>query len=337
MMKDVFIISWLRDIAAILIQQVWCSSTTLRRIVLLYNLGFSQISCISVSLVMIKRATSAKSSPWSHFNSIQKVNLFLIITITAYYASYPAVITKEVSLCLDNESEFCVLTPTCIKIPPVWSGRQTLVLALPFLPVTTGLKEDLLCPVHPLPSERCVDLLNCYHFRESAFANSITICRTKNNGSVLEMCFYNVTDILNRTRLHFFYSDLHCHSDGTQPQSTRTYVKSVQLLISQSKSCIINNIIFGLLIIVISFLVVFSVTVSDSEICIISNCNQDCRKLFKISIKDKFGCTTDSQNVSSDSCISFTTLQLNADCTPYHVKIEDDNKLIYNGLITGYS
>ena len=153
--------------------------------------------------------------------------------------SYSTVTTEEVSLCLDNGSRPCMLTPTCIDIPSVHSGRQTLVLALPFLPVTSELQleEDLLCPVHPLPGERCVDLLSYNRFRESAYASSITICRTKNNSSVLEMCFHNVTDIMNGTRLHFFYSDLHCRPDGTRPQSTRTYVKSVQLVISQSKSC----------------------------------------------------------------------------------------------------
>ena len=163
------------------------------------------------------------------------VNLILLL----YNAYHPIVITKEISLCLDNWSEFCMPTSTCIEIPPVYSGRQTLVLALPFLPATSDseLKEDLLCPVHPFPGERCVDLLSCNHFRESAYANFITICRAKNNGSVLEMCLHNVTDMMNGTRLQFFYSDLHCRPDGTRPQSTRTYVKSVQLLTSQSKSC----------------------------------------------------------------------------------------------------
>ena len=200
---------------------------------MLYDLGFYQISCISVSLVMMKKATSVKSPPWSHFNSIQKVSLFLVIIIV-YYASYPAVITKEVSLCLclDNCSVFCTLTPTCIEIPPVWSGRQTLVLALPFLPVTVGLEQDLLCPIHPRPDERCVDLLSYNRFRESAYANSITICRTMNSDSSLEMCFHNVTDVMNGTRLHFFYSDLHCHPDGTRPQSSRTYIKAMQLLVT---------------------------------------------------------------------------------------------------------
>ena len=142
---------------------------------------------------------------------------------------------------MDNISKLCTLTPTCIDIPSVHSGRQTLILALPFLPATSEMEEDLLCPVHPLPGERCVDLLSCNRFRGSVYANSITICRTKNDSSVLEMCFYNVTDIMNGTRLLFFYSDLHCRPDGSRPQSTRTYVKSVQLLmISQSKPSIIT-------------------------------------------------------------------------------------------------
>ena len=138
-----------------------------------------------------------------------------------------------------SEDESCSSTSTCIDVPLLTMG-QTLILALPFLPAITGLEEDLLCPVHPLPGERCVDLLSCNRFRESAYANSIAICRTKNDSSVLEMCFHNVTDTINGTRLHFFYSDLHCHPEDIQLESSRTYVKSMQLLISraQSRSCI---------------------------------------------------------------------------------------------------
>ena len=141
--------------------------------------------------------------------------------------------------------ESCSLTSTCIDVPPLTMG-QTLVLALPFLPAITepGLEEDLLCPVHPFsPGERCVDLLSCNRFRESVYANSITICRNKNNSSVLEMCFHNITDIMNGTRLYFFYSDLHCHPEDIQLESSRTYVKSMQLLISQNRSCSAGSII----------------------------------------------------------------------------------------------
>ena len=115
------------------------------------------------------------------------------------------------------------------------NSSQALILALPFLPATTGLEEDLLCPVHPLPGERCVDLLSCNRFRESAYANSITICRTRNNDLTLEMCFHNITDIMNGTRLHFFYSDLHCRPNGIKLESTRLYIKSIQFHVTKSK------------------------------------------------------------------------------------------------------
>ena len=79
----------------------------------------------------------------------------------------PAV-TEDISLCMsDDVSESCLPTPTCIEVPPL-NGGQTLILALPFLPVISGLEEDLLCPVHPLPGERCVDLLSC---------NRISLCQ----------------------------------------------------------------------------------------------------------------------------------------------------------------
>ena len=137
-------------------------------------------------------------------------------------------------MCVSAVSESCSPTPTCIEAPALNRG-QTLILALPFLPVANNLEEDLLCPAHPLPGERCVDLLSCNRFRESAYADSITICRKMNNSSSLEMCFHNVTDVMNGTRLHFFYSDLHCHPDGTQPASTRFYTKSIQLHVTKSK------------------------------------------------------------------------------------------------------
>ena len=152
----------------------------------------------------------------------------------------------DASLCTSDfpEDESCSSSPTYVEVPPLTMG-QTLVLALPFLPAITeqGLEEDLLCPVHPFPGERCVDLLSCNRFRESAYANSITICRTTNNSSVLEMSFHNITDIMNGTRLHFFYSDLHCHPEDIQLESSRTYVKSMQLLISQGRSCSAGSII----------------------------------------------------------------------------------------------
>ena len=140
--------------------------------------------------------------------------------------------------------ESCTPTPICIDVPPL-NGRQTLILALPFLPVTSGLEEDILCPVHPLPGERCVNLLSCNHFRESAFANSITVCRKITNDSSLEMYFHNITDIMNGTRLHLFYSDLHCRPDGSRPESTRIYAKSIELQTTESKYLHCIRFIFG--------------------------------------------------------------------------------------------
>ena len=131
---------------------------------------------------------------------------------------------------MDEISDSCSPTPTCIEVPAL-NGGQTLVLALPFLSITTGSEEDLLCPVHPLLGERCVDLLSCNHFRESAYADSITICRRANDYSGLEMCFHNVHGVMNGTRLHFFYSNLHYCPNGIRSESSRTYIKSMQLVV----------------------------------------------------------------------------------------------------------
>lgn len=150
-------------------------------------------------------------------------------------------VTENISLynIISNVSEPCLHPPMCVEVPALSNDYdQTLILALPFLPAVTGLEEDLLCTVHSLPGERCVDLLSCNRFRESVYADSISICRAMNGDSNLEMCFHNnIADEMNETRLHFFYSNLHCHPYGARlpPESTRLYSKSVQLHVTKSE------------------------------------------------------------------------------------------------------
>ena len=142
-----------------------------------------------------------------------------------------AVITETTPLCLNYPSCTSAI-PSCIDVPPL-TGKQTLVMAIPFTPMENST-PDILCPIYLHSGERCVDLLSCYRFSESAYANSITICRTADNASSLEMCFHNVTEALNGTKIHFFYSDLLCSSDLTitiDYESSRTYIRSMQILI----------------------------------------------------------------------------------------------------------
>ena len=118
--------------------------------------------------------------------------------------------------------------PLCIEVPPL-PGTQTLVLAVPFS-LMGDSTPDILCPIHPASNERCVDLRSCNRFSESDFAHAITICRAVNNDSILEMCLHNVTEALNETKVHFFYSHITCNPDGSTPESSRTYISSLQLL-----------------------------------------------------------------------------------------------------------
>lgn len=136
---------------------------------------------------------------------------------------------------MTNQSESITSIPscTCVGVPPL-NGQQTLILALPVSVVDSAAEQDLLCPVHLLPGERCVDLLSCNRFRESAYANSITICQTKkfnDHDLSLEMCFHNITENMNKTKVHFFYSDLQLTQQCYTPESTRTYIRSFQLLV----------------------------------------------------------------------------------------------------------
>ena len=142
-----------------------------------------------------------------------------------------AVITEIIPLCLNYPS--CTsATPLCMDVPPP-TGTQTLMMAIPFTPMDSST-PDILCPIHLHSSERCVDLFSCHRFSESANANSITICRTADNASSLEMCFHNLTEAINGTKIHFFYSDLLCSSDltiTTDYESSRTYIRSMQLIV----------------------------------------------------------------------------------------------------------
>ena len=143
-----------------------------------------------------------------------------------FFSLLHSVITRCVLTCMANKT-----TPTCIKTPPL-SGMQTLVLAIPFLSFSNATEQDLLCPVHPHSSEKCVDLLSCSRFNKTVYVNSITICKTVDFESSLEleMCFHNVTEVMNGTKLHFFYSDLQCSSGGRR-QSSRIYASSIQLIL----------------------------------------------------------------------------------------------------------
>ncbi len=153
----------------------------------------------------------------------------MLLILSPFYT----VITENVDICLTNRSESIISVPSCVRIPPL-NGLQTLILALPFTLIDNITQQDLLCPVHPLPGERCVDLLSCHRFRESAYANSITICRITNDYDDLnmEMCLHNITEIINETKVHFFYSDLHLIQQCRVPESTRTYTSAFQLIIS---------------------------------------------------------------------------------------------------------
>ena len=220
--------------------------------------------------------------------------------------------------------------PTCIKIPPM-NGGQTLTLVIPFRPVGNDFVQDLLCPIHPhlSTSDRCIDLLSCNRFSETVYVKSITICKTVNSDSSWEMCFQNVTEEMNGTKLHFFYADLQCSPNGI-PESSRTYTKSVQL-ITEGESIVIIIIASN------PFLINFTDnfinhTNNDSKICIESNCDMIS---FKVSIVDVFGCITyESQSITNATCVPYEILPaVYVACAPYFLEIEAYDKNTYRRLM----
>ena len=148
-----------------------------------------------------------------------------------YFVFFFIVITEDLTVC--NSS---VITPTCTKAPAL-NGRQTLILAVPSLSACSQSRQDILCPVHPHLNERCVDLLSCNNFNETVFTNSLSICKTVDfdTSLELEMCFHNVTEAMNGTKLHLFHSKLQCVSSvGGGHPSTRIYAKAIQLKTSMT-------------------------------------------------------------------------------------------------------
>ena len=212
-----------------------------------------------------------------------------------------AVITEIKHLCPGNS--MCLPTSSCIEVPPIDVG-QTLVLVLPFLPAVGGLEEDILCPVHPLHSETCIDLLSCNRFRESAYANSITVCRTMDNSSSFEMCFQNITKKLNETKAHFFYSTLQC---APSLKSSRVYIKSLKVIVDSEffMQCLLTDKMNALLTIDI-----------------------------KILIRDAYGCVI-YENITHESNISYATMFMNAACAPYTLEVVTNGELTYMKEILG--
>ena len=190
------------------------------------------------------------------------------------------------------------------------------MLAIPFLSLSNVTEQDLLCPVHPHSSESCVDLLSCSRFNKTVYANSITICKTVDFESSLEleMCFHNVTDVMNGTKLHFFYSDLQCSSGGGVV-STRTYASSIQLETQ-----------------------IFSVKIKNfTNICLESSisCFQD---LKKISIKDDYDCVVyQNHSTVKSTCISFESLNIiDKECAAlYYLEVEAYNEVVYTQSLPG--
>ena len=80
-----------------------------------------------------------------------------------------------------------------------------------------------------------MDLLSCNNFNETVFTNSLSICKTVDfdTSLELEMCFHNVTEVMNGAKLHFFYSELQCAGSVSGLRSSRTYAKSIRLIFSE--------------------------------------------------------------------------------------------------------
>ena len=125
---------------------------------------------------------------------------------------------------------------------------------------------------------------------------------------MLDMCFHNVTEALNETKVHFFYSDIMCRPNGITPESSRTYISSMQLVTKGENLLIVALFTYYFplptCIIIdnqVQVLVKIKNTTDVSELCIESHCSQG---KFQVTIENESGCSIyDKQHSTNDSSI----------------------------------
>ena len=80
---------------------------------------------------------------------------------------------------------------------------------------------DIICPVY---EDTCYSPERCHGFNDIPF---FSICETSISGCKLNMCFGNISEILNNSRLDFFVSEkVIC---DITVYTARTYIRSFEI------------------------------------------------------------------------------------------------------------
>lgn len=131
--------------------------------------------------------------------------------------------TKRITQRIGNTCSVCVDVPQP-EMAPFFSIRRS-----------ASNKRDSQCKAVRVPGEedRCLDLVNnCDGFSETLFVSSLTICSSSSSTTNYQMCFSNVTEEMNNTRIHFFYSlSPPCQISTTGRRvASRLYIDSYEII-----------------------------------------------------------------------------------------------------------
>ena len=134
------------------------------------------------------------------------VNLFLLML-------HAVTETETINLLLGNNN--C----TCVNIE--CQGALYIVISN-----NDPNQEDILCPVYTSRTRSCYNPSTCHEFESTPF---FRICENSSDGleCMYNMCFENITEQLNGTRLDFFILNRIICAIG--PYFTRIYIKSFEL------------------------------------------------------------------------------------------------------------
>ena len=118
--------------------------------------------------------------------------------------------------------------PVCVDVPQPNSAPSFNV------PRSASNKQDILCTVVRAPGEgRCLDLNStCDGFSQTSFASSLTVCSSNTSTTDYHMCFSSIMghNILNNTKIHFFYSSSPFCSITTRRVTSRLYIDSYEII-----------------------------------------------------------------------------------------------------------
>lgn len=173
-------------------------------------------------------------------------------SIKLFWPFYSAVYTE-----IHNATPY---KQVCINLPSPSTSKGSLRFALPYWSTSDPMGQehrDLICLAECTIETDCSLENKCTPaLRETIFDNSVTLSKRSNETNMFQLCFSNVTENMNGTKLHIFYERSCTDLRSRGVIAVAEYVKAIALKVTgiyaqtMNKKCHICT----LLIIILSFL-----------------------------------------------------------------------------------